>query len=49
MKKLWPVVAQINDLEERHQAALGRAVAAKTVEFRARIAAGSKESRTRTR
>ncbi len=37
IKKLWPVVAQINDLEAG-SSAFRRALRAKTLEFRARIA-----------
>jgi len=39
MKKLWPVVAQINDLEEGIKLLSDEQLRAKTVEFRARIAA----------
>ncbi len=38
MKKLWPVVAQINDLEEGVKLCSDEQLRAKTVEFRARIA-----------
>ncbi|MGP8187416.1 MAG: preprotein translocase subunit SecA [Terracidiphilus sp.] len=40
MKRLWPVVAQINDLEEGIKLLSDEQMRAKTVEFRARIAAG---------
>ncbi|MGO9338157.1 MAG: preprotein translocase subunit SecA [Terracidiphilus sp.] len=40
MKRLWPVVAQINDLEEGIKLLSDEQLRAKTVEFRARIAAG---------
>ena len=40
MKKLWPVVAQINDLEEGIKLLSDEQLRAKTAEFRARIAAG---------
>jgi len=39
MKKLWPVVAQINDFEESIKLLSDEQLRAKTVEFRARIAA----------
>ena len=39
LKKLWPVVAQINDLEEGTKLLSDDQLRAKTVEFRARIAA----------
>jgi len=39
MKKLWPVVAQINSLEEGIKLLSDEQLRAKTVEFRARIAA----------
>jgi len=39
LKKLWPVVAQINDLEEGTKLLSDEQLRAKTVEFRARIAA----------
>jgi preprotein translocase subunit SecA len=39
MKKLWPVVAEINDLEEGIKLLSDEQLRAKTVEFRARIAA----------
>src|SRR6202522_1071787 len=39
MKKLWPVVAQINDLEAGVKLLSDEQLRAKTVEFRARIAA----------
>jgi preprotein translocase subunit SecA len=39
MKKLWPVVAQINDLEAGIKVLSDEQLRAKTVEFRARIAA----------
>ena len=39
IKKLWPVVATINDLEAGVKALSDEELRAKTVEFRARIAA----------
>ena len=39
MKKLWPVVAQINSLEEGLKVLSDEQLRAKTVEFRARMAA----------
>jgi preprotein translocase subunit SecA len=39
LKKLWPVVATINDLEEATKALTDEGLRAKTVEFRARVAA----------
>ena len=38
IKKLWPVVAQINDLEAATKQLSDEQVRAKTLEFRARIA-----------
>jgi preprotein translocase subunit SecA len=40
MKKLWPVVAQINGLEAATKLLSDEQLRAKTIEFRARIAAG---------
>ena len=39
MKKLWPVVAQINALEDSTKVLSDEQLRARTVEFRARIAA----------
>ena len=39
LKKLWPVVATINDLEEATKALTDEELRAKTVEFKARVAA----------